>query len=131
MISVVCGIITKGNNIFICRRNEEKSLAGYWEFPGGKIKVGESEEEALKRELLEELGMDVKIGQHFITTVHKYPSTTIKLIAYRCQFKQATFSMTDHDLYQWVKVDDLIKWKLAPADLPIANQLIIENGKIQ
>lgn len=127
MIEVVCGIIMKDQKVLICRRNEMKSLAGYWEFPGGKIEAGESPKDSLKRELIEELGMKVKIGLHYKTVIHEYNSLTIKLIAYKCKFIEATFVMTDHDSYQWINIIDLVKWKLAPADVPIAKQLIIEN----
>jgi 8-oxo-dGTP diphosphatase len=68
-IRVVCGIIFNNEKIFICRRNQGKSLAGYWEFPGGKIEGSESFEQALKRELHEELEMDVVVkdfvGQYY------------------------------------------------------------------
>ena len=63
MIKVVCGIIFKDQKIFICRRNPEASLGGYWEFPGGKIEEGEDHRESLKRELMEELLMDVEIEE--------------------------------------------------------------------
>lgn len=124
MIKVVCGIIMKENKVFICRRNINKPLGGYWEFPGGKIEAGELQEDALIRELDEELGMKVNIGLHFKTVVHAYEKFTIELIALRCEFQGANFNMTDHDSYEWVNVDELNKWRLAPADIPIANELI-------
>lgn len=58
IIKVVCGIIFNNEKIFICRRNKEKSFAGFWEFPGGKIEVNESHQTALTRELLEELEIE-------------------------------------------------------------------------
>ncbi|MFA4977167.1 MAG: NUDIX domain-containing protein [Sphingobacterium sp.] len=70
LITVVCGIIFKDDLVLICRRKPEKSLGGYWEFPGGKVEDGESNEESLLRELIEELNLKVKIKQHFFDTVH-------------------------------------------------------------
>jgi len=127
IIKVVCGIIFKEDKIFLCRRNPNKSLAGYWEFPGGKIESGEGEKDALSRELLEELGMKVKVLEHYKTVVHPYEKFTIELIAYTCQFQEANYILTDHDQYEWVDKEDLTKWNLAPADIPLANALI-ENG---
>lgn len=123
IIKVVCGIIFKDDKIFLCRRNPNKSLGGYWEFPGGKVEADEKMEDSLLRELKEELGMKVSIGKHFKTVIHNYDSFTIELIAYICQFQEATYSLTDHDKYEWMDKADLNKKKLAPADIPIANEL--------
>ena len=124
MIKVVCGIIRRDQKVFICRRKAQKDLGGYWEFPGGKVEDKESYEKALKRELIEELGMHVEILDHFKTVIYKYPDFTIELIAYNCNFIDATFTMTDHDAFEPVKLQELNNWKLAPADIPIANSLI-------
>lgn len=122
-IRVTCGIIFKEDKIFICRRSPNKSLAGYWEFPGGKIEPGETAMEALSRELHEELGMKVKIMEHFKTVVHAYSTFTIELVAYTCHFQDANYTLTDHDSYEWVDRKDINKWNLAPADIPIAEAL--------
>lgn len=124
IIKVVCGIIFKDDKIFLCRRNTHKSLAGYWEFPGGKVEANETQEASLYRELLEELGMKVTVGNHFQSVIHAYDTFTIELIAYYCQFEEATYTLTDHDLYEWVDKDNLLDWKLAPADIPIAKALM-------
>lgn len=123
-IKVVCGIIYNGERILLCRRSPNKSLSGYWEFPGGKVENSEKYEDALSRELMEELGMKVKIGQHYMTVVHKYEKLAIELIAYNCQFIEANFMLTDHDSFEWVHAKDINNWNLAPADIPIATKLI-------
>ncbi len=123
-IKVVCGIIFKEDKIFLCRRNANKSLAGYWEFPGGKIEPGEAEKDALSRELYEELGMKVNVLQYYKTVVHPYEKFTIELIAYICQFQEANYKLTDHDKYEWVYKEDLTKWNLAPADIPLAKAIL-------
>ena len=125
MIKVVCGIIFKDDRILICKRGSHKSLGGYWEFPGGKIENGEKHEDSLSRELMEELGMKVKIGEHFKTVVHKYEHFTIELISYTCHYIEANFILTDHDSFEWVHANDLINWNLAPADIPIATELLL------
>lgn len=120
---VVCGIIFKDDLVLICRRKPEKSLGGYWEFPGGKVEDGESYEESLLRELIEELNLKVEIKQRFFETVYHYDDGAIKLISFICETKNIATESTDHDQLEWVEVSDLLNWKLAPADIPIANAL--------
>lgn len=120
---MVCGIIFKNDKIFICRRHSNKSLAGYWEFPGGKVEPNKTEEESLYRELQEELGMRVIVGKHFKSVIHAYDTFTIELIAYHCQFQEANYTLTDHDQYEWVDKKALLQWNWAPADIPIAEAL--------
>jgi len=126
---VVCGIIFKDDLVLICRRKPEKSLGGYWEFPGGKVEGTESYEESLLRELIEELNLKVEIKEHFFDTVHDYDKVAIKLISFICETSGTVVASTDHDQLKWVKVIDLLNWKLAPADIPIAEELIREKGK--
>lgn len=116
-IEVVCGVIWKENRIFIARKKPEKSLGGYWEFPGGKVELGENPKHALERELKEEIGMDVLIGDLMGQNVHYYNEITINLIAYKCEFVTATFQLIDHDEYDFVPPSELVKFKIAPADL--------------
>ncbi|MGB3104005.1 (deoxy)nucleoside triphosphate pyrophosphohydrolase [Sphingobacterium siyangense] len=126
LITVVCGIIFKDDLVLICRRKAEKSLGSYWEFPGGKVEDGESHEESLLRELIEELNLKVKIKQRFFDTVHQYDNGAIELISFICETENIATESTDHDQLAWVKVSDLLGWKLAPADIPIAKELIEE-----
>ena len=123
MIEVVCGIIKKGDKIFIAKKRKEKSLAGYWEFPGGKIENFESAEEALKRELYEELGMKVKVLNRVTTNMHNYDEFQVNLIAYLCEFREASYEMTDHDQYAWIYKKEFKNYKMAPADLPIIEHI--------
>jgi 8-oxo-dGTP diphosphatase len=124
MISVLCGIIVNPEGeIFIARRKPGKSLAGKWEFPGGKLEEGESESDCLKRELLEELGMEVEVGKRLGENVHHYPTFSIRLIAYRCSCISASYQLTDHDEYTWVKKDELVNYNLAEADVPLVEMV--------
>jgi len=119
MIQVVCGIIYKNDKVFIARRKQGKALAGYWEFPGGKIEFGENAEDALARELKEELGMIVLVQNFIGLNTHKYPNLTIKLLAFNCVFKEASLTLVDHDNYKWVDTKELCHYNMAPADVPI------------
>lgn len=122
-IKVVCGIIWKEGKVFIARRKPGKSLAGFWEFPGGKLEEGEEPEPALIRELQEELGMEVKISNHFGNKTHHYESFSIELIAYACEFIVASYNLTDHDEIAFVNPQELSDYQIAPADLFIVEML--------
>ena len=124
MINVVCGIIFNSEGkIFIARRKPDKSLGGFWEFPGGKIEKGETGKTSLSRELNEELDMQVEVGEFLIENSHDYGSFRIKLTAYKCEFVEATMKLVDHDQYKWVLPEELLSFELAPADIPIAERV--------
>ena len=124
MIKVTCGLIYSEGRIFLCRRNEEKSLRGYWEFLGGKVEQEEAFEACLKRELQEELNMEVDVIRHFLTIQHDYDKFSIELISFLCDFKGTTFSMKDHNAYEWIDPESLLDWELAQAAIPIAKAII-------
>ena len=126
IIKVVCGIIFKDNRVLICRRRPEKSLGGFWEFPGGKVEENESFEDCLSRELAEELGLEISIDSHFMNNVHHYEKATIELISFKCSTDQTEIKLIDHDQVEWIDPTTLLDWKLAPADVPIAKALIME-----
>ncbi|NJI71953.1 (deoxy)nucleoside triphosphate pyrophosphohydrolase [Sphingobacterium kitahiroshimense] len=128
---VLCGLIIKDNQILICRRKPEKSLGGYWEFPGGKLEDDETYEACLARELQEELDLRVTVKNHFKTVIHQYDLKTIELISYRCETEDAVIKLVDHDQIEWIAIEDLLKWELAPADVPIAEGLIESFRKSQ
>ena len=125
MINVTAAIIRDENHcILIARRRPGKSLAGFWEFPGGKIEEGETPEESLARELKEEMNLVVKVKGFVGENVHHYEGFSIKLMAYETVIIEGEVRLTDHDQVEWVTVEDMEGYQLAPADIPIANKLI-------
>tara|TARA_B110000908_G_C10190560_1_gene420255 strand:- start:643 stop:1020 length:378 start_codon:yes stop_codon:yes gene_type:complete len=125
MIQVLCGIISNSEGkIFIARRKEGKSMAGKWEFPGGKLEEDETEQDCLKRELREELDMEVEVGEKLGVNEHHYKNFSIRLIAYQCEFISATYELTDHDTYEWVPKKELNNYDLAEADIPLIKQIV-------
>lgn len=118
MIVVIAAIIRKGSKILIARRSPKKHLAGYWEFPGGKIEEGETPEECLARELKEELGITVDIEGFFMENIHQYGEKTILLKAYDCKYLSGDILFNDHDKVEWVENIELKNYSLAPADIP-------------
>lgn len=123
MINVVCGIIFKDGLILLARRKKGKSLEGFWEFPGGKLEKKESEIIALKRELREELGIDIYDEERIGINLHDYDTFKIKLIAYRCKTKSFPTKFNDHDKVEWVDKKDIADYKLADADKPFIKML--------
>lgn len=126
-VKVVCGIIWKDGQVLIARRKPEKFLGGYWEFPGGKLEANEDAESALVRELNEEMGMSLNNIQYCDKNIHQYENFKVELIAYDCDFVNASFELTDHDDFQFVHPNQLFEFKIAPADIYFVNRL---NSKI-
>ena len=127
IIKVVCGIVYDNDKVFICRRKEEKFLASFWEFPGGKVEQNESDQTALKRELQEELEMEINIIGFVGQSNYDYGNFQIELLGYLCDLINYDGKLTDHDAYEWVDISELDEYKLAPADIPLAR--IIESKK--
>lgn len=126
-IKVVCGVIYRDDKILICKRKANKSLGGFWEFPGGKVEENELYEDSLERELLEELGMQVDVKNFITSNVHDYGNFAIELIAYHCLYVFSNGHMKDHDEIAWVKKGELKGYEFAPADVPIVEKLLVDN----
>lgn len=124
---VTAAIIKKDNKILIARRAANKHLAGYWEFPGGKIEDNETPEICLKRELNEELGIIVNVGNFFMENQHDYGTKIILLQAYLCELISGSIVLRDHDKFEWVVKSDLSNFNFAPADIPFVKALHAEN----
>lgn len=124
MINVVAGIIKNDNeSILIAKRNIHKSQGGLWEFPGGKIEQGETKEEAIVREIKEELKIDIIPIRYVDEKVFEYPDKTINLIAIECKYKGGTLIKTEHEAVKWVKPEEMKEYIFAPADEFIVNNL--------
>ncbi|MCA0757058.1 8-oxo-dGTP diphosphatase MutT [Paenibacillus sp. N4] len=124
MIEVAAAIIEDGEGrMLIARRAPGKSQAGMWEFPGGKLEPGESPEACLRRELLEEMGIEIEPYAYFGVNEHDYGAVTIRLLAYRARFVSGEIALTDHDEYRWVSAAELEEYRFAPADVPFLEML--------
>ena len=123
-ITVTAGVIIDGHKVLIARRSSTENFAGGWEFPGGKLEQGKTEQECLARELREELGIDVEVGDLCERVFHDYGTFRINLLAYYCTIVGGSLAMTVHDKYQWVEVGRLLEYDLLPADVPIARRLM-------
>lgn len=124
MIEVAAAIIEdEQGRILIARRKPDKSQAGMWEFPGGKIEQGERVEDCLRRELMEEMAIEIDPYAYFGVNDHHYGTTHIRLIAYRARFVSGVIKLTDHDEYRWITAWDMAEFTFAPADVKFVEML--------
>lgn len=124
ILRVVGAIIERDGTVFAARRNPERSAGGLWEFPGGKVETSETPEQALTRELKEELGVDVSIGKLVDTSLSNVTGLTIELACYLTELRGPDpISSTDHDALTWVPIDELESLDWAPGDAPIIKRL--------
>ena len=121
MIKVVAALIEKDGKYLIARRSTgDKNVLGKWEFPGGKVKENESEEHAIEREIKEEFEMDIKANKFLINNICEYPTKTIDLRLYECEYISGEFNLHDHSGYKFVNKEEILKYDLCPADIPLA-----------
>lgn len=125
---VAAAVVYLDGMILITRRAPRQHLEGLWEFPGGKVEPDETLQECITRELDEELGVASVAGEIFMTVTHAYPGGTIELIAILVELQSTQFTLQVHDLYEWVRPNDLLLYDLAPADIPIAEEIIRKYG---
>jgi 8-oxo-dGTP diphosphatase len=123
-VKVTAAIIEKAGRYLIARR-KAGSLAGKWEFPGGKQEMGESPEDCLRREILEELSMEIEVGGLFIAVSHEYsPTKRLLLQAFCCRYKAGDVGLQDHDDFAWVAPAEMGHYDFADADKPIIAKLL-------
>ncbi|WP_239762306.1 MULTISPECIES: (deoxy)nucleoside triphosphate pyrophosphohydrolase [unclassified Mammaliicoccus] len=125
-IEVVGAIIFNDDKILCAQRNENMSLPLMWEFPGGKIEKGESEIEALKREISEEMLCDLEVGDKVTSTSYEYDFGIVNLHTYKCKLKEKMPTLTEHKNIQWLDVKDLETLEWAPADIPAVKIIVDE-----
>ena len=122
MIIVTAAIIEKDGLVLTARRGKGKHLAGYWEFPGGKLEKGESPEVCLARELKEEFDVETSVGTFFAESIHNYDGKMVKLLAYLVTHDKGDFKLIDHDKVLWLSPQELGSINWAPADVPLVEK---------
>ncbi|QPK83991.1 (deoxy)nucleoside triphosphate pyrophosphohydrolase [Corynebacterium qintianiae] len=128
-IDVVGAVFVRDGRVFAARRGAGKAMEGMWEFPGGKVEHGETPEQALIRELKEELLIDAKVGAKLTATSHQYEFGVVNLSTYYCELVSGMPVLTEHAEVRWVPISDMMKLDWAPADIPAV--VILQGGSTQ
>jgi 8-oxo-dGTP diphosphatase len=122
-IEVVAAIIRKDGQVFATQRGYGE-WKDWWEFPGGKLEAGESPEEALKREIREELSTDICIEEFLCTVEYDYPKFHLTMHCYLCSLVTEALHLNEHEAAKWLAIGELNSVKWLPADLEV-----IEDGR--
>ncbi len=122
---IAAGIIVNSGKVLLAQRKKGKDLEFKWEFPGGKLEEGETLEQCLCRELVEELNLEVTVEKLFMKSEHIYDFGGFVLNTFIAKCDNPLITKTDaHEQYAWVKPKNLLNYDLAPADIPIAKAYI-------
>jgi 8-oxo-dGTP diphosphatase len=122
-IDVVAAIIREGNKVLITQRPDNVHLARLWEFPGGKVEAGESLEIALRREIREELGIEICVDGKVLTVEYDYPTKSVRLHFFYCTVLDGDAQTLNVADLRWVKQQDIGNYQFPPADAEIINIL--------
>lgn len=125
LLVAACALVDGDGRVLIAQRPEGKTLAGLWEFPGGKVEAGETPEAALIRELAEELGIAVKADclAPFVFASHGYEAFHLLMPLYLCRRWDGFAQAKHHAALKWVRPGELDRWPMPPADAPLVAYL--------
>lgn len=124
MMRVTAAVIEKDGRILIAKRKKGDRFGGKWEFPGGKIHIGETPEACLKRELNEEFGIEARIGEFICASRFHYLHMPLELLAYRVTHISGDFVPVDHDEIKWVLPKELPGHDFVKADVSVVEKLL-------
>ena len=125
-VEVVAAVIIHNQKILCVQRGENKYdyISKKFEFPGGKIEAGETKEQTIKREIKEELHMEISTGDELVTVEHEYPDFYLTMYSFICTCNDPTVKLTEHIDFKWLETSELEGLDWAAADVPIVEQLI-------
>ena len=125
-IEIVAAVIFREGKVLCVQRTEHEKeyISLKWEFPGGKVEVGESREEALVREIEEELVVEIHQLQYLTTVEHSYPDFNLTMHAYTCALKDGEVELREHKELKWLEVEELDQLDWAAADVPVVFTLM-------
>ena len=124
---VVAALIREGDKFMICQRPAHKTRGLLWEFVGGKTEEGETLEEALIRECMEELGITVRPLDIYMSVTHEYPDLTVNLTLFNAEIARGIPQKLEHNDIKWITVSEIPNFDFCPADKEILERLIKEN----
>ena len=117
-IQVVAAIICKDREIFATQRGYGV-YKDWWEFPGGKIETGETPEQALAREIREELAVEITVGDRLTEVEYDYPEFHLSMACYWCSVEKGHLTLLEHEAARWLSLHDLRQVKWLPADIQV------------
>lgn len=123
MIRVAVGVLKRNDTILVAKRAANKPYSGYWEFPGGKIEPGETSEAALRRELQEELGIEINDPHYLFSHTHHYPDKTVLLDIWVVSAFQPEPHCHEHETSQWVSFEEMLALRLLEGNWAILDKL--------
>jgi 8-oxo-dGTP diphosphatase len=121
-IHVSCALIEKNGKVLAVQRSERMSMPLKWEFPGGKLDPGEAHEDCLKREVLEELGIEIAVREPLTPVTHQYPDFRVTLYPFICTIRSGEIVLHEHTAQAWLLPGELQKPDWAEADGPIVEE---------
>ena len=130
--TVSAAIIVENKKILCVQRNKGKYdyISYKYEFPGGKLEEGENEEDALKREISEELNLEIDVAEKFLVVTHEYLDFDLTMHSYLCKANPEKLVLKEHIDAKWLHKNELIELDWAAADLPIVSKLINTNHEL-
>ena len=130
--TVSAAIIVENKKILCVQRNKGKYdyISYKYEFPGGKLEEGENEEDALRREISEELNLEIDVTEKFLVVTHEYLDFNLTMHSYLCKANTEQLDLKEHIDAKWLHKDELIELDWAAADLPIVSKLINTNHEL-
>ena len=126
-IEVVAAVIRKDDKIFTTQRGYGE-WKDWWEFPGGKMEPGETQEEALKREIREELSTDISVDEFLCTVEYDYPKFHLVMHCYMCSLLTDSLHLNEHEAAKWLGREELTSVKWLPADMEVIERLLLKLG---
>ena len=122
-ITVAAAVISVDGKYLITKRKEGKHLAGYWEFPGGKVEKGETTLDALTREILEEVGLEIRVNRLLHESFPEYPERLVHMNFYDCDILSGEATAIECAEIAWIKPDEFKLYEFPPADEGIIEML--------
>ena len=119
MAVVTAALIRDNQKILVAKRGRGKKFGSQWEFPGGKLDRGETPEACLRREIREELNLEIQVDEHFCTVHHQYPDSKIELMAFWCSIIGGSLKLEEHEQVRWVTVAEMKQYDFVEADLNV------------
>lgn len=120
---VVASVFIKDNRVFCAQRKDTGETAKKWEFPGGKVNEGETHQQALEREIYEELATKITVDNFIMTVTYQYSTFAITMHAYQCTIIEGNLTLSEHLDSRWLTCEELPTVDWAPADLPIVERI--------